>query len=117
MFSLEVVPASLLAVLVMSPAIVLFLLVERLGSSRGYLKHATYFIYFAVWILLFTHAYLTAVELPELALLAMLFVTVAAISGYAPLLGAWRFSLRTMLVATTIFALMLGMAAYAATKI
>ena len=116
MFDLEVVPASLVAVLVMSPATILFLLVERFGGPKRYFKHSIYFAYSILWILLFTYAYLTAGELPEVALIAMYFVTAAAISGYVPLLGYWRFSLRAILIVTTLVALMLGLGAYLAKK-
>jgi hypothetical protein len=116
MFDLQVVAASLVAVLVMSPATILFLHVERFECSKRYLKHRIYFAYSILWILLFTYAYLTAGELPEVALICMYFVTVAAISGYIPLLGNWRFSLRAILIVTTLVALMLGLGAYLAKK-
>jgi hypothetical protein len=44
----------------------------------------------------------------------MFFVTVAAISGYAPVLGTWRFSLRPLLIATTLVATMLGLETFMA---
>jgi len=114
MVDLEVAAASLLAVLVMSPATILFLLVERFGGSKRNFKHSIYVAYSILWILLYTYAYLTAGELPEVALICMYFVTVAAISGYIPLLGNWRFSLRSILIVTALIALMLGFGAYVA---
>jgi hypothetical protein len=116
MFGLEIIPASLLAALVMSPATILFLLVEKYEGPKGSFRHTIYLVYFAPWILFFFYGYLNAVEGRELTLLAMFFTTVAAISGYAPLLGTRRFSVRSLLIVTTLFAIMLGSAAYMATK-
>jgi hypothetical protein len=117
MFALEVIPASLLAVLVMSPATILFLLVEKYEGPKGGFRHTIYLVYFAPWMLFFFYGYLNAVEGREITLLAMFFTTVAAISGYAPLLGTRRFGVRTLLIATAAVALMLGLAACVARKI
>jgi hypothetical protein len=117
MFDLELAASSLLAVLVMSPATILYLLVERFGGTKGYFKHSVYFAYSVLWILYCTIGYLTAVEVPELFLICMYWVTAAAIAGYVPLLGYGRFSLRAMLIVTALVAVMLGIGAYLAKRI
>jgi hypothetical protein len=44
----------------------------------------------------------------------MFFVTIAAISGYVPLISKGRFGLRTLLIATTVIAILLGLVSYIA---
>jgi hypothetical protein len=117
MFSLEVIHFSLLIVLVMSPATILFLVIERFGSAKDNPKHVVYFAYIGLWIVFFTYAYKTSVEGSEIALAAMVFITAAAISGYAALVASLPVSLRNVLIAIALAAMMLGFSAFVASKV
>lgn len=106
---LETTPVGLLAALLMTPAPVLYVLAATFTPAREYIKHIAYFAYIAIWILLFVHSYLTADDyIPDIAQLSIALVSTAAVSGYFPLIWSKRFSLRTLVIATTLVAAALG---------
>jgi hypothetical protein len=61
--------------------------------------------------------YLSAPEKPELGLALLAVLSVAAFFGYLPLVWKGRFSLRALLIFTTIFAILLGFVVYVVKQI
>jgi hypothetical protein len=102
---------GLLVAALMAPAPILFAIMGSLMPSKDYVKHAAYFTYFGMWILLYIYVYLTGDGyIPEVALVALTLTLIAAVSGYFPLVWTGRFGLRTLLVAATVIAVVLGFA-------
>jgi hypothetical protein len=108
----ETVPASLIAVAAMMPALFLFLVAVKFVGSKHYLPYVLYFGYYGLWTALLTYAYFTAVELPQLGLIAITFLSIAAFFGFLPLIWSGRYSLRGLLIVTTLIAVLLSLIAY-----
>jgi hypothetical protein len=89
----ETIPAGLLAVLAMSPAVIAFLGCEQFLPTSCYLKHGIYFLYWGISLLLSGIGYLMAAGSHEGGQEIMLFISIvlsiAGLAGYLPLV-AWR---------------------------
>lgn len=84
-FAFEAFGASLLVFLLMLPSPLLYLLIEKHYPARVAMKHIAYHVYWLIWILVFVFTYFTAVELPEISGIGMIFFATAAGGGYLPL--------------------------------
>ena len=106
----EVVSAAILFSLFMAPAALLFAIAASLMPSKPWIRNIAYFSYPATWMTYFAYLCFNGADyMPYFGRLYLVFTVVAVVPGYAPLLSSWRFSVRTLLIVSTIVAAMMGL--------